>query len=105
MVSPGGRSRTGVALLAAAAAILALVLLSGVGAGLLFVAPAIVAVLVLAAGWFPGENALHTARERRHRAPLRAPRRSAMPRAATVLGRLLSPVAACAAGRAPPHPA
>lgn len=100
---PRATWRTRVAPLAAAGAIGALIVLTGLGAGVLFVAPAIVAVIVLAAGWFPGEAALLDARERRRAAPVRAPRRAATPRAAAVLGRLLSPVAACAAGRAPPR--
>ncbi|HMS61116.1 MAG TPA: hypothetical protein PKD63_02475 [Solirubrobacteraceae bacterium] len=102
MASHTARTRTGLALLLAAAAIAALIPLTGLGTGLLFIAPAIVAVLLLAAGRFPGEQALAAARDRRRPRRLRAPRRAARPRAVSVLGRALSPVAACAAGRAPP---
>lgn len=98
-----GRTRTGLALLLAAVAVAALIPLTGIGAGLLFVAPAIAAVVLLAAGRFPGEHVLAAARDRRRPIRPRASRRTARPRALAVLGRPLSPVAACAAGRAPPR--
>lgn len=103
MQSRGGLSRTAVVLTAALAAVAALLLLAG-PAGVLFVAPAIAAVLMLAAGWFPGAEALVAIRERRRSRP-RAALSLTPRRADLVLGRLLSPVAACAAGRAPPHAA
>ncbi len=104
MLPRAGRSRTGVALLAAVAAVAAILLLAG-PAGVLFVAPAIAVVLTLAAGRFPGERVLATARARRCLARPRSVLSAAARRADPVLGRLLSPVAACAAGRAPPHAA
>lgn len=104
MLPRAGRSRTGVALLAALAAVAAILLLVG-PAGVLFVAPSMAAVLTLAAGWFPGERVLATARARRHLTGPRSDLGTSVRRADAVLGRLLRPVAACAAGRAPPRPA
>lgn len=97
-----GRTRADLGLLLAAGAIAALVPLAGLGAGMLFVAPAIVVALLLASGRFPGEQALAAARDRCRPRRLRAPGRARRPRVVAVLGRALSPVAACAAGRAPP---
>ena len=88
--------------LLAASAIAALLALTGFGAGLLFVAPALVAICALAAGWFPGEDALIAAIDRRRPRRLRAPA-AVRPRWSTrLLVSAPDPVAGLCAGRAPP---
>ena len=98
---PAGK-RTWFVLLLAAAAAAAMLLLAGFGPGLMFVAPALVALAALSAGWFPGEDALVAAIERRRPLKRRAPVRVIARRAARVVGQSLHPVAGCSAGRAPP---
>jgi len=88
--------------LLAASAVAAVLALTGFGAGLLFVAPALVAICALAAGWFPGEDALVAAIDRRRSRRLRAPV-AVVPRWSTrVRVYTLNPVAGLSAGRAPP---
>ena len=88
--------------LLAASAVAAVLALTGFGAGLLFVAPALVAICALAAGWFPGEDALVAAIDRRRPRRRRAPA-AVVPRWSTrVRVYTLNPVAGLSAGRAPP---
>jgi hypothetical protein len=88
--------------LVAALAAAAVLSLTGLGAGLLFVTPALLVLGVLAAGWFPGEDALVAAIDRRRRRPLRAPAAVVPRRSTRVLTYTLDPVSGLCAGRAPP---
>jgi len=104
MVRRPAGTRTCVVVLAAVA-VAAVLLLAGLGSGLLFVAPALLTIAALTAGWFPGEDALVSAIARRRPRLRRAPLRVVPRRAARVIGSTLHPVAGCCAGRAPPLPA
>ncbi len=96
-------TRRAPALAIAVCAIVAALPLAGLGVGLLFVLPAVIVLLLIAAGWFPGEGVLTAAARRYVVRARRAARKLAGPRPLRVLhprgGELL---AASLAERAPP---